>query len=365
MSSAHISYAMRNEEARQSVLFLNDPTQLMHWSMPLLELLMISGALLALAHAWKKLRSEGRPAYLCTWLATICYGLIVEILSYNFVDNFWHGEFTVMLYYNHLPLYIMLLYPATLYPTFLLVKSFELPDGLWGRVQEACCMSFIAQMLYIPFDNLGPMLHWWIWDASAPSLQPFWHSVPATSYLWMLTLSFSFYLMARWLLWDKAPRSLLGWVSATLVAGLLTNVSSVALQLPVTILGQSLEMYFFAGALIALMMLFNALMYWFCPRRDSLALEPWLLLFPIAWLAFFAVLYSYFSGDIVAAHAFGISRLGTPPGNIGLVALALAMVALVFVAPAARNSRERTWNKPVFATKQGQQSDSGPAQVRN
>jgi len=341
VSNAHLSYAMRNEEARQSLLFLNDPTQLMHWTMPLLECLMISGALLALAHAWKQLRSEGSPAYLYTWLATVCYGLIIEILSYNFVDNFWHGEFTVMLYYNHLPLYIMLLYPAALYPTFLLVKSFDLPAGLWGRVQEACCMGFIAQMFYIPFDNLGPMLHWWVWDTEAPSLQPFWYSVPATSYLWMMTLSMSFYLVARWLLWGKTTRSALGWIGATVAVGLLTNVGSVAMQMPVTILGQSFGLHFAAGALVVLMMLFNALVYWFCPRREGQALETRLLLFPIAWLAFFVVLYSYFSGDILAAYTQGRSHLGTPPGNIGLVALALAMVALVFVAPAARHSMER------------------------
>jgi hypothetical protein len=339
MSNEHISYAMRNEEARQSLLFLNDPTQLMHWTMPLLECLMIGGALLALAHAWKQLRREGNPAYICTWFATVCYGLIVEILSYNFVDNFWHGEFTVMLYYNHLPLYIMLLYPAALYPTFLLVKSFDLPAGLSGRIREACCMGFIAQMFYIPFDNLGPMLHWWVWDSDAPSLQPFWYSVPSTSYLWMMTLSMSFYVVARWLLWEKTPRSALGWIGATAAVGLLTNLGSVALQMPVTLLGQSFGLYFVAGTLIVLMMLVNALVFWFCPRRAGQSLENRLLLFPTAWLASFVVLYSYYCAEILAAYSRGQSELGTPPGNFSLIAVALVMIALVFVAPAASRSR--------------------------
>jgi len=339
MSEVHISYAMRNEEARQALLFFNNPADLMHWSMPLLELIMIGGALLALAHAWKRWRSESNPAYIYTWMATICYGLIIEIVSYNFVDNFWHGEFTVMLYYNHLPLYIMLLYPAVLYPTFLLVKSFQLPGGLWGRLQEACCMGFAAQMFYLPFDNMGPMLHWWIWDQAAPSLQPFWYSVPSTSYLWMMTLSMMFYLVARWLLWQRQPRSHLGWVGATLAVGLLTNIGSVALQTPVSILGQAYEQYFAAGVIVVTMMLVNASVYWFCPRGRGAALEKQLLLFPSAWLAFFVVLYCYYCGDILAAYSQGSSAWGTPAGNYGLVMLALSMIALVFLAPAARQVR--------------------------
>ena len=123
MKSEHISYAMRNEQATQALFCLNNPAELMHWSMPILEALMIGGALLALLQALKNSKSERNPAYLFTWLATIFYGLIIEIVSYNFVDNFWHGEFTVILYYNHLPLYIMVLYPALLYPTFMLVRG--------------------------------------------------------------------------------------------------------------------------------------------------------------------------------------------------------------------------------------------------
>jgi len=344
MSNAHISYAMRNEEARQALVQLNNPAELMHWTMPLLEFIMIGGALLALIHAWQRWRSEANRAYLATWLAAVCYGLIVEIVAYNFVDNFWHGEFTVMLYYNHLPLYIMLLYPAALYPSFLLVKSFRLPEGRWGRLQEACCMGFAAQMFYIPFDNLGPMLHWWIWDQASISLQPFWYSVPSTSYLWMLTLSMSFYLAARWLLWDRSPGHPRGWLYATLAVGLLTNVGSIALQAPVSILGQVFEQYFLAGTVVMLMMLTNALVYWFCARRPGQALERELLIFPTTWFAFFVVLYAYYCGEILAAYSQGSSTLGTPPGNYALVALALVMVALVFVAPAVQNLRSARYD---------------------
>ncbi len=341
MSAGHVSHAMRNEEARQAIIWFNDPSELMHWSMPLIEALMICGAVLALLHAFRKARAEGDPAYLYTWLATIFYGLGIEILSYNFVDNFWHGEFTVMLYYNKLPLYIVALYPAVVYPAFMLVRRLGLADQPYGRLMEACCAGFAAQAFYAPFDNMGPLLHWWIWDVESVSLQPFWYSVPVTSYAWMMTLSMAFALVARALLWDRAPDRNWGplrWLLMSVAVGVLTNVGSILLQSPVSVLGQAFGAYFLAGVVAALMMFANAWVYWFRPRKKLAAPDKLLLLFPVLWVSFFAALYGYTTDLIFGAYAEGVSRLGTPAGNYTIVLIALAMIVAVFIAPAWREA---------------------------
>jgi len=344
MTPEHISYAMRNEEARQSLVWINNPVELLHWSMPLLEILMIGGAIIAFVHALRSLAQKNEPAYLYTWLATIFYGLVVEILSYNFVDNFWHGEFTVMLYYNHLPLYIVALYPAVVYPTFLLVRGLGLTDKPLGRLREACCAAFAAQMFYIPFDNLGPLLQWWVWDVDSVSLQPFWYSVPSTSYLWMMTFSMAFAVTARWLLWERAVDKGYGWggwLLSAVAVGIVTNIVSVSLQSPLTLLTQVFSLYFIAGAITTVLMALNTWVYWFRPRCNEGVLDPLLIVFPAAWVSFFVALYSYYTAVIFRSYAEGLSPMGTPAGNYALAMFALVMVVIVYLAPCWGAARQR------------------------
>lgn len=344
MNTAHIAHAMRNEEARQAMIWFNNPFDLLHWSMPLVEGLMIAGACLSLLHAVRSARREHDPAYVWTWLATIFYGLIVELLSYNFVDNFWHGEFTVMLYYNHLPLYIAALYPAIVYPTFMLVRRMGLADAPCGRLREAACAAFAMQMFYVPFDNMGPMLHWWVWDSAAVSLQPFWYSVPSTSYLWASTLAMAFVVSARWLLWERARSrgyGVIGWSLSALGVGLATNLLSVLLQSPFTVLSQGFGRYFLAGAGTAILICVNAWIYRFRPREAERPLDGWLRIFPLLWVSFFACLYLYQTDVIFATYVRGTSQLGTPAGNYGFAALGIVMVVLVYLTPARDDPRSR------------------------
>ena len=45
MSEAHISYAMRNEEARASFLSFNAPGELLDWSFIAIEMILVVGSM--------------------------------------------------------------------------------------------------------------------------------------------------------------------------------------------------------------------------------------------------------------------------------------------------------------------------------
>jgi len=241
-------------EATQHLIWFNHPATLAHWSLPFLEAVVILCALIALWHGWQR-RRAGDPTPLAVWASAVAYGVILEIIVYNTVDNFWHAEFTVMLYHNRLPLYIMALYPAVLCPVWSLARGVGLTaaGGLRQALQPALACAFAGQALYAGFDNLGPRLGWWTWDTTHATLQPFWGTVPATSYLWMWTLCLCTPLVARWMLLRPqadGPRPLWWWALRVLGCALAMNVCVVGVQTPVTLVSLAAGQPLLGGALI-------------------------------------------------------------------------------------------------------------------
>ena len=148
----HISYAMRNHEAVHSLISFNAPGALLDW---------------------------------------------IDIASYYTVENFWHGEFSVMLLYNRLPLYIALFYPAFIYHACMTIRRYG-----FSPVVEAISVGFYGGLMYLIFDNLGPMLNWWIWDRSDPTTWPYLNAVPITSYFWFFSFTGTFAFVSRIICWD-------------------------------------------------------------------------------------------------------------------------------------------------------------------
>ena len=56
-----------------AVIHLRNPSTLTNWTLPVLELMMVTGAVLALIHAIRRLRREGDPTNLAIWFATVVY----------------------------------------------------------------------------------------------------------------------------------------------------------------------------------------------------------------------------------------------------------------------------------------------------
>ncbi len=154
------------------------------WSVGLsflgLEITVVLCGVLALLHALgERRRGDGAPLFI--WGASFTYGILMELLSYNFLTSFAHGQFTVMFYRHQLPLYVVTLYPVLQYTS--IVTARRLRTGLVPQV-------FLAGLLIVamdfPFDILGPTQGWWVWSASDPNMAFRWHDVPVTSYYWHL-----------------------------------------------------------------------------------------------------------------------------------------------------------------------------------
>lgn len=193
----HISYAMRNEEATHSLISFNAPSSLLDWSHLAIEWMIIIGFLLTVIHAIRYGREHNNHSAMYTLVGALLYGLVMDIISYYTVENFWHGEFSVMFLYNKLPLYIALFYPTFIYHIYMTIRRYNFTPSV-----EAVSTGFFAGLTYLIFDNLGPQVGWWIWDMTDTTTFPYVSSVPLTSYHWFFLFTGTFALLARKICWD-------------------------------------------------------------------------------------------------------------------------------------------------------------------
>jgi hypothetical protein len=154
------------------------------WSRPpwhlALEITIITLSVATLLHALAAKR-RGDTLALFTWVTIFVYGLVMEILSYNFVKNFVHAQFTVMFYRRQLPLYITAVYPVLLYIGIATARRWRFPA--WA---EGFAAGILIVALDVPFDILGPLAGFWTWSDVDPLLADRWCGVPVTSYYWHL-----------------------------------------------------------------------------------------------------------------------------------------------------------------------------------
>lgn len=156
-----------------------------------LEVVVVACAIATLVHAIRAHR-RGDPLALFTWITVLVYGTTMEVLSYNFIENFTHSQFTVMFYEKQLPLYVTAIYPAFLYTAIATVRRLGL-----GRVAEPFAVGLVIVAMDFPFDILGPMANWWTWSNADPNLAFRWHGVPVTSYYWHLAFGGILALLTR------------------------------------------------------------------------------------------------------------------------------------------------------------------------
>ena len=234
---------------------IRNPLMLSNWTLPVLELMMVSGAVLALWWAVRRLRRDGDPTNLVLWFASIVYLLVTEIPLYFpnifMVEDqigvvFDHNVFTVQFMYERLPLYIVALYPAVTTLAFEIVRAVGIfrPPGIRSIVIGSVCVGFVHQCFYEVFDQLGPQLRWWAWNGQNPLNHPMFASVPMTSLVIFATLGPAVLTLLVMLLVgrkveDGARLSGAGLVCRTVVAGLLVPVGVAILSIPSSIFGGS------------------------------------------------------------------------------------------------------------------------------
>ncbi|MGE2714972.1 hypothetical protein ACQI4L_12990 [Mycolicibacterium litorale] len=237
------------EEAGGLVEFRN-PFGLENWTLPVLEVLVIAGAVLALVYAVNRYRRHADPTNLALWFGAIAYLLIIEPPLYfpsafgidEYVDTmFAHNVFTVDFLWGRLPLYIVAIYPMMATVSFEIVRRLGV-FRRYGTFAGALCVGFVHHAFYEIFDHLGPQLRWWEWTLEHPLNQPFFDSVPLPSVvvfaaLWPTSLAFCVqFFVGRHV---DAGRSFTGGqvVLRTIVAGVLAAVGTFVLPLPATVAG--------------------------------------------------------------------------------------------------------------------------------
>ena len=156
-----------------------------------LELMFVACFALTLVDARRAWRAGDRFIAF-QWLAAFSYGILMELIAYNFIDNFWHARFTVQLYHNKLPLYVVCLYPVFLYTGLRVAQRWRL-----GALPEALLAGLAIALIDMPFDIAGVDAGWWSWSDKDPNIAVRWLGVPVTSYYWYLLFGAVYSLLCR------------------------------------------------------------------------------------------------------------------------------------------------------------------------
>jgi hypothetical protein len=339
----HIAYAMRNEEATQSLIYFNSPGQLLDWSFLAIQGIIFAGVILALLHALRHKKQTGSNGALLTLLGCFLYGLTIDILSYYTVENFWHGEFSVMFLYNKLPLYIACFYPAFMYHAYMTIKRYN-----FAPLTEAISVGFFAGFMYLIFDNLGPILGWWIWDTSDPTTFPYVNSVPLTSYHWFFTFTVAFTLINRTISWEWLAKG--AGTGKMLVAHALQPIGTILLGslffIPYNLFSksappydmlpwaQNLEMASFVHVVSFSLAGWIFLLNW---RKPAAERDTLLMVFPFLYLTGHAYMYIAKFDLFFTVNAEGLSN-GLAVGNLFAVMLALVGCSAIVLLSHSRKA---------------------------
>lgn len=334
-----------------------NPLTLENWTLPVLELLIVVGALLTLWYAIVRLRRHGDPTNLTVWLGALAYLFIIEPPLYfpgafgiaEYVDTmFAHNVFTVEFLWGRLPLYIVAIYPMMATVAFEIVRSLGV-FRRYGVLAGAVCVGFVHHAFYEIFDHLGPQLRWWEWTLDNPMNQPFLDSVPIPSIvvfaaLWPMSLAFCAQLfVGRLVDQGRTPSGgALAWRIP--VVGVLASIGTVILPLPATVSKALTGSDFVSGvAYVAELVVVTVVAVpllvkqWQRIRRDPAATEyrthPVILGYAAGYLAVLTVLWvaalpAYFGGDGTVTAA------GDPVGSLWYTVLCVAIAALCLAAVA-------------------------------
>ena len=332
---------------------LRNPFGLSNWTLPMLELMMVAGAVLALLYSVRRLRRDGDPTNLALWFATVIYLFVVEIPLYfpnifGVEDTlgvvFAHNVFTVQFLFERLPLYIVALYPAVTTLAYEIVRSLGVFRDR-GIVVGAICVGFVHHCFYEVFDQLGPQLRWWAWNTENPLNHPMFASVPLTSVFIFAALGpIVCTILVMLFVGRKADRgtqfSALSLTGRTVAAGALVPVGVGVLSLPSSVFGGErpnttaqaivLSIGLVIVAAIGLPVLIQQ---WSRMRTGGDAVSP-----ANGFVRVFGPVYLVVLGGLWASAlpAFfgateGITADGTPVGNLPYAAACFVIAALAVV----------------------------------
>jgi len=343
-----------NPQVLESFFYWNSPFALKHWTMNIVELVMCVGAVLALVHAAQVFKRTGNATNLCFCVISIGYFFAVEVPLY-FPDlvggnpeqlRFLHNEFTAGLLYDRTPLYIVALYLALPYPSYVLIERTGIFERKWGLLLGAVSVGFLHHCFYEIFDHYGPQYGWWVWNydmynamvASVPLASIYTFAFVGPLGLTLVTrLLVAGYVRRR----ATAGRSLSPWHLAGLCL-----IGSFAALIPLVIFTPDLYYQLFLpsmpapivekavslsilllAAIVTLITGLKTSMSAVDERNGSAVSDSYPRFYFVAYLVTFAALWAYALPEYLSASN-GITSRNTP---IGSLAYAMGCFALCLV----------------------------------
>ena len=355
----------------KALVHVRDPLHLDNRTLPAVESVMIGGAGLALVRAWQRNREHDDPTTLAVWLGSVAYLAVTETPLYfpdafhlpeSARDVFAHNVFSVQFLYEHLPLYIVALYPA------MATLAYEIVQALGGfegnAVLGAVSAGFVHHVFYEIFDQIGPQLKWWAWNPDSDSVQPMLASVPMTSVSLFATVGpAALALFTRLLVGRKVDRGepVEGWslVRRSLAIGALVPLALAVGGTPSSVAGADRRCA--QAALLSVPVALSGAVAgpvlargW---RRSRSAATPsaggdssWFAVgFGGLYLAAFGALWGRALPDYRAAEK-GVTPGGTPTGSLAYT-LACAGLAASAVAAVATRSGRTGWRGRLRAAR--------------
>lgn len=348
------------------VVTLRNPFELENWTMPVLELLIVSGAIFAFVHAWRRWRRDGDPINISLWFASLVYLAVIEPPLYfpewfnlekyvGFI--FSHNVFTVQFMFDRLPLYIVAFYTVISQLTYEVVRVLGIFERR-GAAVGAIATMFASQVFYETFDQLGPQLRWWAWNPDNQVNQPMFASVPMNS-MWVFA-SVSFAVMV-WLVVrlvgptpKRAPLS--GWQVTwrTIVAGVLTPILMVIGAAPTRVgtngsgdhtLQRVLVIILLAILwVVGLALLAEATRHTWGGTPGGVSSPAFARIYPPLYLGVHVVLWAAALPAYLKATD-GLTRDGAPIGS-GWYALACILASAWFIVATLRATRATVAHQP-------------------
>jgi hypothetical protein len=317
---------------------VRNPLALENWTLPVLEVTIIVGAVLTLVYAITRYRRHGDATNLALWFGAIAYLLIIEPPLYfpaafgidEHVDTmFAHNVFTVDFLWGRLPLYIIAIYPMMATVAFEIVRTLGV-FRRYGAFVGAVCVGFVHHAFYEIFDHLGPQLRWWEWSIDNPMNQPMFDSVPLPSVvvfaaLWPMSLALCVQLFVGRHV-DRGERFTgVQVLWRTIVVGVLASIGTAILPLPATLIGAltntTLMGIVYAAELVAITLVAIPVLFgqWRRLRSGAVTAErhvsPLVVRYSAVYLAVMVVLWL----TALPAHfgaVDGITANGDPIGNL-------------------------------------------------
>ncbi|GJO58057.1 hypothetical protein NJB1604_51680 [Mycobacterium marinum] len=343
-------------DAAGGLIELRNPFNLANWTLPVLEVTMIAGAVLTLVYAIVRLRRHNDPTNLVLWLGAISYLVIIEPPLYfpvafgisSHVDTmFAHNVFTVDFLWGRLPLYIVAVYPTMATVAYEIVRMLGV-FRRYGVLVGAVCVGFVHHAFYEIFDQLGPQLRWWEWTLDNPMNRPFFDSVPLPSVvvfaaLWPMSLALFVQLFVGRHVDEGKTFSAVQLLWRTIAVGVLASIGTAVLPLPATIAGALSHSTTIAGfiygaelalaTVIALVVMSNQ---WRGLRRGDVpgALQyanPLILGYAAAYLAVMTILWAT-SLPAYFAAVDGVTPNGDPIGSLWYTIACLVIATLSVTA---------------------------------